>query len=140
MLKRVKDVMTHGVETIRPDDTIQAAARRMGELDIGPLPVVEDQVVVGILTDRDITVRAVAEGRDPTRTTVRETMSPQLVCCQAEEDLLSAVQRMEECEVRRLPVIDRNNHLVGMVALADVARSSGDAITARALKGVSQPS
>lgn len=140
MLQRVKEVMTRPVVTVRPDDTLQAAAKRMSECDIGPLPVVDGEVVVGILTDRDITVRAVAAGCDPTSTTVRQAMSTDLVCCQAEEDLQNAVERMEEAEVRRLPVIDRNKNLVGMIALADVARNAGEKITAQALRGVSQPS
>ena len=139
MLQRVKDVMTMPVETVRPDDTLQTAARRMSDRDVGPLPVVEDNVIVGILTDRDITIRAVAAGCDPTRTTVRQAMSRDLVCCQADEDLESAVQRMEEAEVRRLPVIDRDSNLVGMVALADVARNADEKTTAQAVRGVSQP-
>jgi CBS domain-containing protein len=131
--------MTRDPQTVRPDDTLQAAAKRMSECDIGPLPVVEGNVVVGILTDRDITVRAVAAGCNPTSTTVRQAMSQDLVCCHSEEDLESAVQRMEEAEVRRLPVIDRNQNLVGMIALADVARNAGEKITAQALRGVSRP-
>jgi CBS domain-containing protein len=140
LVKKVKDLMTKGVGTARPDDTLQKAARQMEQLDVGPLPVVENDVVVGILTDRDITVRAVAAGCDPKQTAVREAMTTELVCCHPEEDIQSAVLRMEECEVRRLPVLDRDNHLVGMVALADLARHATPREATQALKGVSQPS
>ena len=104
MLQRVKDVMTMPVQTVRPDDTLQTAAQRMGDRDVGPLPVVEDNVVVGILTDRDITIRAVAAGCDPTRTMVRQAMSRDLVCCQADEDLESAVEEAGEMALKdKLP-------------------------------------
>jgi CBS domain-containing protein len=139
MAQRVEDVMTMGVETVAPDDTIQQAAMKMEELDVGPLPVVEDDLVIGILTDRDIAIRAVAQGCDPTVTTVRDTMTPDLVCCFNDEDVEDAVHRMQQHEVRRLPVLDRENHLVGMVALADLARHTGERESAEALKGVSQP-
>ena len=139
MAQRVEELMTSGVETTAPDETIQQAAAKMEELDIGPLPVVEEDLVIGILTDRDITVRAVASGCDPKATMVREVMTPDLVCCFSDEDVGDVVQRMQTHEVRRLPVLNRENRLVGMVALADLARHTGEHESAEALKGVSQP-
>ena len=122
----LKDVMTPDVEVIAPEATLQQAAAKMRRLNIGPLPVCDGDQLVGMLTDRDITVRAMAEGCDPTTTTVREAMPPDLAYCFEDQTLEDAVQIMEQYQIRRLPILSRAKRLVGMVSLGDVAVSSGN--------------
>ncbi len=140
MDRKVKDVMHRGVETVRPDDTVKHAAVKMEACELGPLPVCDGDRLVGVITDRDITVRAVAAGRDPNSTTVRETMTAdELVFVKEDQDVDEAVDLMRQREVRRLPVLDANERLVGIVALADIARQGSDAQADEAVRGVSQP-
>ena len=136
----LKDVMTHGVEVITPEATLQQAAAKMRRLNIGPLPVCDGDQLIGMLTDRDITVRAVAEGCDPTTTTVREAMTPDLAYCFEDQPIEDAVQMMERYQIRRLPILSREKRLVGMVSLGDLAVSSGNETQVGAtLKQVSEP-
>jgi CBS domain-containing protein len=136
----LKDVMTPDVEVISPEATLQQAAAKMRRLNIGPLPVCDGDQLVGMLTDRDITVRAVAEGCDPTTTTVREAMTPEIAYCFEEQTLEDAVQTMERYQIRRLPILSRAKRLVGMVSLGDLAVSSGNETRVGAtLKQVSEP-
>ena len=136
---RVSEVMTRQVEWIDADATLQAAAAKMKSLDIGPLPVCEQGRVVGMVTDRDITVRATAEGESPTVIRVRDIMTPDVVYC-FEDDLVSEAARlMQENQVRRLVVLDRDKHLVGIVSLGDVAVETGDEeLAGQTLEQVSQ--
>jgi CBS domain-containing protein len=137
---QLKDVMTRGVTVVPPEATVQEAARKMQELEVGPLPVCDGERLVGLLTDRDITVRAVAAGRDPATTAVREVMTPEVVYCFEDQDVREAVKLMEEKQIRRLPVLNRNKWLVGIVALGDLAVEAGASQQAgEALKGVSEP-
>ena len=137
----VKEIMTRNVECVRPDDTLQAAARKMRELDVGPLPVCGgDDRLAGIVTDRDITVRATAEGRDPTRTTVREAMTPDVVYVFDDQDVRDAADTMATHQIRRVLVLDRDKRLAGIVSMADVAVDAGrEARPADTLREVSQP-
>jgi CBS domain-containing protein len=136
----LKDVMTPGVEVITPEATLQQAAAKMRRLNIGPLPVCDGDQLLGMLTDRDITVRAVAEGCDPTTTTVREAMTPDLAYCFEDQPIEDAVQMMERYQIRRLPILSRGKRLVGMVSLGDLAVSSGNETQVGAtLKQVSEP-
>ena len=139
MEQRLRDVMTTGVETVAPGDTIRYAAEKMEALDVGSLPVCDGERLVGVLTDRDIAIRAVATGRDPNRTAVIETMTPELVCGFEEQPVEEAVDLMREHEIRRLPVVDRSRRLVGIVALADLATRSQAGVASDALEGVSRP-
>src|SRR6266446_6041572 len=118
---QLKEVMTPGVDVISPEATIREAAEKMRHLDIGPLPVCDGDRLVGMLTDRDITVRAVAEGRNPVSTRVREVMTPDVVYGFDDQDVQDAARLMEQYQIRRLPVLNRNKQLVGMVALGDLA-------------------
>jgi CBS domain-containing protein len=121
----VRDAMTSGAETIGPDATIEAAARKMKDEGIGALVVrTRDQRLVGILTDRDIVMRVIAEGRNPARTKVRSAMTPQLVECLDDETLEAAAMRMEHGAVRRVAVLDAAERLVGMLSVDDVALKS----------------
>jgi CBS domain-containing protein len=139
MEQRLRDVMTTGVETVAPGDTIRYAAEKMEALDIGSLPVCDGERLVGVLTDRDITIRAVATGRDPNRTAVIETMTPQLVFAYEEQPVDEAVDLMREHEIRRLPVVDHGRRLVGIVALADLATRGDEPVAMSALEAVSKP-
>jgi CBS domain-containing protein len=136
----VAEAMHWGAETVRPEDTVQLAAVVMEAFEIGPLPVCDGDRLVGMITDRDITIRAVAAGRDPSKTTVREIMTADdVVSCRDDQDVSDAVALMRTYEVRRLPVVDRHDRVIGMIALADIARSESPEIAAAALAGVSQP-
>jgi len=136
----LKDVMTPDVEVISPEATLQQAAAKMRRLNIGPLPVCDGDQLVGMLTDRDITVRAVAEGCDPTATTVREAMTPDIAYCFEDQHIEDAVQMMERYQIRRLPILSREKRLVGMVSLGDLAVSSGNEMrVGETLKQVSEP-
>jgi CBS domain-containing protein len=140
MARKVGDVMTRGVEVVRPDDTVKHAAVMMEAHEVGPLPVCDGERLIGMLTDRDITVRAVAAGRDPSSTTVRETMTAEDVAYVFEDqDVDEAVALMNDRQVRRLPVVSREKRLVGILALADIARGADENAQAEALQGVSQP-
>jgi CBS domain-containing protein len=120
----VRDAMTHRAETIGPNETLQAAARAMKQLGVGALVVYDEGNVIGILTDRDIVVRSVAEGRNPAEADVRSAMTPQVIdCCDADE-LEGAATRMSEGAVRRLVVLDGSKRLVGMLSVDDVALHS----------------
>ena len=140
MAPRVGDVMHRGAEVVRPDDTVKHAAVLIEAHEVGSLPVCDGERLVGILTDRDITVRTVAAGRDPSRTTVRDAMTADdLAYVYEDQDLEEAISLMSEREVRRLPVIDRSKRLVGILALADIARRADEDAQAEALQGVSEP-
>jgi CBS domain-containing protein len=119
--KTVKDVMTSSLATIDPNTTVAEAARRMAKEDVGPLPVVEGDRLVGLVTDRDLVVRVLAEGRNPQTTTVRDACSEDIVTVAPEDELDKALAVLAGRQVRRIPVVD-GNRLVGIVAQADVAR------------------
>jgi CBS domain-containing protein len=138
---RVSEVMTRQVEWIDADATLQAAAAKMKSLDIGPLPVCEQGRVVGMVTDRDITVRATAEGESPTVIRVRDIMTPEVVSCREDQLVSEAARIMEDRQLRRLVVLDDDNHMVGIVSLGDVAVETRDEqLTGTALEGISASS
>jgi CBS domain-containing protein len=137
---QLKDLMTRGVEVIAPEATLQEAAQKMQQLDVGPLPVCDGDRLVGMLTDRDITVRAVAAGCDPKTTTVREAMTPDLVYGFEDQDVQDATRVMEQYQIRRLPVLTRDKQLVGIVSLGDLAGSPGNQpLAGEVLEQVSAP-
>jgi CBS domain-containing protein len=121
---RISEIMTPAPECCRPEQTIQEAAHIMLARDCGCVPVIDEkaQRILGLITDRDIAIRAVAAGKDPSRTTVAETMSHPPVVIQDESTLEACLKLMEENQVRRAPVVDHNGRLIGIVAQADIAR------------------
>ena len=119
---KIKELMTRGARWIEPGGSAAQAARQMKAYAVGLLPVCELGRLVGVLTDRDIVVRAVAEGRDPKSTTAGELMSPDPVWCSEDDELEEAARVMEGWRVRRLPVLDAEHRLVGVVSLDDIAR------------------
>jgi CBS domain-containing protein len=139
MSKQVADVMTPGAATVRLADTVTEAARTMREHDVGAIPVVDDGMLVGIVTDRDIAVRVVAEGRDPNTMRAAEAASPDLVVVHPEQSLDDATELMGARQVRRLPVVDDTGRLVGMLAQADIALGERPKIAGHLLEEISQP-
>ena len=138
---KIKDVMTRSVETVRPDQTLQEAAARMKSLDVGPMPVTENDRLVGMLTDRDIVVRGVAEGRDARTTKVRDAMTSDVVCCNEDDDVKDAASKMKDRQIRRLVVVDGQQRVSGIVSLGDIAVDTSDEkMSGRVLEEVSKPS
>jgi len=133
----VKEAMSRDVKTVGPDQALQEAARIMLDIDAGALPVGENDRLVGMITDRDIAVRGVAAGKPPTAC-VREIMSKDVRYCFDDEDTAHIARNMAEQQIRRLPVVDRDKRLVGIVALADLATSAKTGQATAALSGISQ--
>jgi CBS domain-containing protein len=137
---RISAVMTRDICCIDPEATLEQAARDMRDQDVGSIPVARDGKPIGMLTDRDIAIRAVAEGRDPRATQVREVMTGDAVCCREDEAIEDAAELMENRQIRRLLVIDREGALCGIVSLGDLAVRGGDEkLTEEVLEEVSQP-
>ena len=138
---QVREAMTRGAECIRPGATLEEAARKMRDMDVGPLPVCGDNDrLVGMLTDRDIVVRAVAEGRDPRSTRVRDAMSEGINYVFEDDDVADAARTMKEKQIRRLVVLNRDKRMVGIVSLGDLAVETGDKqLAGQTLEKVSQP-
>jgi CBS domain-containing protein len=134
----VADVMTTDVRVAKPDDTVQEVARIMAEEDTGALPVGENDRLVGMVTDRDIAVRLAAEGKDPAKTQVREVMSTEVKYCFEDEDLEHVAENMAELQLRRLPVMNRERRLVGIISLGDLATEDAPHVAGRALSGISR--
>lgn len=135
---RVSEAMTRDVRIATPGQSIRDVARIMAEIDSGAMPVGENDRLIGMITDRDIAVRAVAAGKGPD-TPVREVMSPEVKYCYDDEDVEHVAQNMAGIKVRRLPVLDRDKRLVGIVSLGDVAIKEDRATAGEAIKGVSKP-
>ncbi|HEY1287544.1 MAG TPA: CBS domain-containing protein [Burkholderiales bacterium] len=135
---RVSEVMTPSVRVVSPEQTISEAARLMAEIDAGALPVGEEDRLVGMITDRDIAVRAVAEQKPPT-TKVREVMSQQVLYCFDDQELADIAQNMSDVKVRRLPVVNREKRLVGIVSIGDLAKGDNAASTGQAVADIAAP-
>ncbi|MBD3401437.1 CBS domain-containing protein [candidate division GN15 bacterium] len=136
----LRDVMTPNVEYISPDTTLSEAATKMRDLDVGALPIGENDKLVGMLTDRDITVRGVAEGKDPKQVSVRDAMTENVVYCYDDEDLSAASKTMREKQIRRVIVLNRDKRMVGICSLGDLVVDSGDeTLGGKVLQDVSKP-
>ena len=136
--KTIRDVMTSNPTTIELSTPIVDAARKMRDEDVGSLPIVEGDQLTGTITDRDITVRAVAEGRDPQSTTVGEIASRDLVTIDPQQTLDEAVRLMAQHQLRRLPVVEEDGRLVGILAQADIAEYGQDQLTGEMVQQISQ--
>jgi CBS domain-containing protein len=138
--RKIRDIMTRNPEVVRPDDKLQTAAMKMRELDVGVVPVCDGRKLRGMLTDRDIAVRAVAEGQDPRSVTVQDVMTPDVTYCMEDDSLEEVARIMKEEQIRRLPIVDNNHDLVGIVSLGDLAVDTGDEqLSGRVLEHVSTP-
>lgn len=135
---KVSDVMTRDVQTVQPDQPVQQAANFMLNADAGSIPVTEGERLIGMITDRDIAVRGIAKGHGPD-TPVRDLMTNDIVCARVDDDIADAASKMSEAQVRRLPVIDDQERLCGIVSLGDLSRESDADTAAEALEGISQP-
>jgi CBS domain-containing protein len=139
-MQTISEVMSSDVQTISPDATIEEAAQEMRDGDFGLVPVAEDDQLLGVLTDRDIAIRAVAEGRDPS-TPVREVMSEGVVWAKEDDSVEDAARIMSDHQIRRLPIVDADQRLVGIVSLGDFAVDSSDIEpVVEALSDISRPS
>ena len=135
---RIRELMTESPRTVSSDATVVEAARVMRDDDVGLVPVVDGDRLVGTVTDRDIAIRVVAEERDSSSTTVREIASTDLVTIDPEQELGEALRLMAQHQVRRLPVVEEDGRLVGIVAQADVARHGDDTQTGQVVERISQ--
>ena len=133
---RISEVMTREVTTVRADQTAQEAANFMLQGDAGSIPVTEGDRLIGMITDRDIAVRGVAKGHGPD-TPVRDLMTSGLICAREDDDIDEVATKMSEAQVRRLPVIDESENLVGIVSLGDLSRETEGEAAHEALEGVS---
>ncbi|MGF6232078.1 CBS domain-containing protein [Inquilinus ginsengisoli] len=136
---RIAEVMTSDVAVVRPRDSVRHAAQRMDELNVGSLPVCDGKRLVGVITDRDITVRVTAAGLDPEDTEVSNAMSQDVRWCWADDDVEEVSELMGEAQIRRVPVINADKQLVGMVSLGDLSTKHAPG-AAETLEEVSTPS
>jgi CBS domain-containing protein len=143
-MKKCSEVMTRNPVTALPTDTVEHVAQLMQGQDIGPVPVVENQrtmKLVGIVTDRDLTLKVVAQGRDPKQTRIEQVMTRDVVTCHPDDDLQKAMDAMSEHQVRRIPVVDAKGALAGIIAQADVATRVQEPMkTAEVVEEISKPS
>ena len=135
---KIREAMTHDVAVAGPEQTLADAARMMAERDTGALPVGEDDRLVGMITDRDIVIRGVAKELGP-ETPIREVMSREVLYCFQDEDVEHVAANMGEQQVRRLPVLDREKRLVGIVSLGDLASCSKPKTSGQAIAAISRP-
>ncbi len=137
---QVQDIMTSGLEACESTDSLLTASKKMKELNVGVVPVMENGTIVGMLTDRDIIVRAIALDRSPSQTRIKEAMTRNIVSCKADDSIEQAARIMEEYKVRRLIVQDTNGRATGVVSLGDLAVYAGEGLSGEALREVSEPS
>ena len=134
---KVSKCMTRDVELVNPTQTIREAAQMMADLDAGALPVQQDDRLVGMITDRDIAVRAVAQGKSP-ETRVRDVMSPEVLYCFDDQEIEDVSRNMGEVKVRRLPVVNRDKRLVGIISIGDLALKEEQTLTGSTIARISK--
>jgi CBS domain-containing protein len=138
---QIKEIMTRNPDIVTPNTTLRDAAQKMESLDVGSMPVCNGKKLVGMITDRDITVRATAEGMDPGKVKVGDFMTDHVHYCHADQNVEDAAQMMKENQIRRLPVVDQNNDLVGILSLGDLAvDTDNDRQSGETLEEISRPS
>ena len=135
----IQDVMTPDVSYVRPDTPILEIARKMRDADIGSMPVVDDDRLIGMVTDRDIVIRIVAEGAELATATARAAMSPGVLYCYDDDSVEQVLDSMGDRQIRRLPVLNRDKRLVGFVSLGDLSLTGKRKAAGEALQGISQP-
>ena len=134
---KVKDVMHRGVTWVEPGTSVREVAQMMRDADIGSVPVGENDRLVGIVTDRDIICRGVADSADCNSLTARDVMSKPIIYCRADDELEYALRMMEKNKIRRLPVIDENKRLAGILALGDISEIGGQEMAGEVMRSVS---
>jgi len=135
---KVRDVMHDGATWSGPETLVKDLARTMRDEDIGAIPIGENDRLIGMVTDRDIVVKGLADGLDVSSLTARDVMTGPILYCRANEDVEDAVRLMEEHEVRRLPVIDENKRMIGILALGDISSHGGRELSGEVLQAVSE--
>lgn len=138
-MTRIADVMTRNVRTLSPSDKVVIAAKLMAEMDVGSLPVCDADRLVGIVTDRDIVLRAVASGRAVDDTSLDEVMTRDPQACTEDQPVEDVLESMRDAQVRRMPVVDAERHVVGLVSLGDLAVKHDQGEAGDALEGISEP-
>jgi CBS domain-containing protein len=138
-MQTIQDIMTRDVQTISPQETVQRAAQLMDELNVGAIPVLEGDKLVGMITDRDIAVRSVAAGQDPRSTKVADVMSTDVRTCTADQSIDDVLDTMGDVQIRRIPVLDAQSKVIGIVSLGDVATKHAADVDL-ALDAISTPS
>jgi CBS domain-containing protein len=138
-MMKVSEIMTRGVRTMAPTASLVQAAQAMDALDVGSLPVCDGQSLIGLVTDRDIVLRGVAQGCSIADTPLTAVMSKDICWCFEDQSVDEVAQQMQEAQIRRMPVVDREKHLVGMLALGDIATKADEGAAARTLSDVSEP-
>lgn len=137
---KIKEIMSTNVEVVHPNDTLQTAARKMRDRDIGFLPVFEGDQLIGVLTDRDLVMRCIAEGMNAKAVIGRETATSPAVYCYSDEDVEDAAHLMDHHRIRRLVILNRNNNrLAGVISLGDLAGATDEKLAGHVLVGVSVP-
>ena len=140
---KCKDMMTQKVVCCLPDDKVAKAAKKMKKTDIGSVPVVENKenkILIGIITDRDLALKVIGKGRKPQSTKIKKVMTKNVVTCLANDDLQKAMNLMSENQLRRIPIVDKNNRVVGIISQADIATRLNQAEkTAEVIKDISEP-
>jgi CBS domain-containing protein len=139
-MKIVREIMTAGARCVTPDTSLATAAKLMADLDVGSLPVCDRDRLIGILTDRDIAIRAVSFGANPRKTTVEEAMSREVVYVFEDADVSEAVHLFEASKIRRLPVLNRAKRIVGIISLGDLSVNASARLGGEVLREVSEPS
>jgi CBS domain-containing protein len=135
---KLKDAMHKGVDWVSPDTPVTELAKLMRDHDVGAIPIGENDRLVGMVTDRDIVCKGLAQDNFDTRsTTARDVMTAEIHCCREDEDLTKAVRHMDELKVRRLPVINKNKRMIGILSLGDVSRSASADLLLECIKSVS---
>jgi len=134
---KVRDVMHKGAAFVAPNTLVSEIAKQMRDNDVGAIPVKADGHLVGIVTDRDITCRAVADGKDPGRLTAKDVMTGKVVCCSPDDDVSKAIKMMETKRIRRMPVTDSAESMVGILSLGDISHKVGDELSGEMLRAVS---
>ncbi len=135
---KVKDVMHKGVDWVSPDTPLTELAKLMRDHDVGAIPIGENDRLIGMVTDRDIVCKGLAQDSfDGSRTMARDVMTPEIHCCREDEDLAKAVRHMEELKVRRLPVINKRKRMIGMLSLGDVSHSAPGDLLSECVKSIS---
>lgn len=136
---KIKEIMTKEVEIVHPGESLKDAARKMRVRDVGFLPICEGDQLIGVLTDRDIILRATADGMDPNASIERDLITAPIVYCYEDQDVETAAQLMEEHQIRRVAVVSRDdNRLVGVVSLGDISRNTNKNTSAQVLQSVSE--
>jgi CBS domain-containing protein len=138
--KKIKDVMSPGVEVVTPNTTLREAAERMRDLNVGPLPICDGQKLAGMVTDRDIVVRGIAMGHDPNTSKVRDVLTADVEYCYEDDSVEKAARYMGDKQIRRLMVVDKNKNLVGIVSLGDISQEISGKKAGETLEEISEPS